>query len=237
MKAKVAAPHLKPSNYEGSDVVGSRPDKGHVRGLSDESLTRTDAGVDGDNTIEATTSVTQNVTVASPEVVRTQQARYYKGAFLGTQVWADQVFPGPKDPLQRVDYGMDLSRLNRNNGAHAHHHTASYSSSRRPSHTITDIPSLGVLPSAPPRALLNAIANRKTVQARRGSADQFPVGAGIQRQYARKRSATAESEEELGGVARALGASRASSISNSGVEKGPLTPGIEMDHHKHSIML
>ncbi|KAF8431979.1 hypothetical protein BGX38DRAFT_1227572 [Terfezia claveryi] len=234
MKAKVASPHLKFSNC---DAVGGRPAKGHVKGLSDESLTRMDAAVDGDNTIEATTSVTQNVTLASSEVMRTQQAGYYKGAFLGTQVWADQVFPGPKDPSQHINYGMDLSRQNRNNGAHAHHHTASYSSSRRPSHTITDIPSLGVLPSAPPRALLNAIANRKTVQARRGNADKFPVSAGIQRPYARQISVTAESEEELGGVAGALGASRASSISNSGVEKGPLTPGIEMDYHKHPILL
>jgi len=273
MKAKVSKPHVKLSNYKGSDNMGSRTAKGHTRDLSEECLARTGAGIDGDNVIEvcsplpstapqsplqspyrprlgssgaasthsmhviqATTSVTQNVTLASPEVVRTQQSRYYKGDFLGTQVWADQVFPGPKDPSHHVNYGMNLSHQNRNNRALAHHHTASYTHSKRPSHTITDIPSLGVLPSVPPRTLLNAIANRKAVNARRGSGGQFPVAAGIQRPGARKGSVIAESEEELEGGAGGLLASRTSSTSNSGMEEGPLTPGIEMDHHKHPIL-
>lgn len=222
MKTKGPKPHL---NCK-SDNMASRT----VKDLSEECLTREDARMYGGSTIEATTSVTQSISHASPEVVRTQQARYYKGDFLGTQVWADQVFPGPKDPSQHVNYGMNLSHQNRNNGAHAHHQTASHSHSRRPSHTITDIPSLGVLPSTPPRALLNAIANRKTIHARRGSGDQFPVVPVIPRPCAHKESLA---EEELGGGGvGGLGMSRTSSISNSGMEESPFTSGID----KHLVL-
>lgn len=176
--------------------------------------------------IQATTSVVQSIALASPEVVRAQQSRYYKGSFLGTQVWADQVFPGPRDPSQHVNYGMNRRDQDHNNSAHAHHHTI-HSHSRRPSHNLTDIPSLGVLPTAPPRALLNAIANRKAINTRRGNGDQHPMAAEVEKPCARNRPVAAESEEELGGMGN-LGTSRWNSISNSW-EEGP---GIDIDQHK-----
>jgi len=219
MKPKLSKPHLERSNSKSSDSMGT---KGHTRDLSKECLARTGGRTGVDSVIEAgaplpyrprlgsalsssatstvikaTTSVTQSVALASPEVVRTQQPRY--NSFLGTQVWADQVFPGPKDVSQRVNYSIDLSHLSPKNGAHVHRHTVPHSHSQRPSHSVPDIPSLGVLPSTPPRLLLNSIANRKAIQARRGSRDQYPVVSGIQGPFSHNGLVPAGSEEELGG--------------------------------------
>lgn len=178
--------------------------------------------------IQATTSVTQSISHASPGVVRNQQSRYYKGDFLGTQVWADQVFPGPRDPAQHVNavnnYGMSFTHQRKHSSTHTHH-----PQSKQPSHTFTDIPSLGVLPSAPPRALMNAVARRGSAEEQGSAAG----GAGGRRSFARRGSSTrvGGSEQEL-----ALGRVSVASLGEEmdiDMNEGPvLTPGSGMNHDR-----
>ncbi|KAI5788965.1 hypothetical protein DFH27DRAFT_216521 [Peziza echinospora] len=119
--------------------------------------------------IQTSTSVIQTInnrdslTVKKPEIHSTPtNPRYYKGDFLGTQVWADPtVFPGPKDPSQHVMYGMNFSHQSSHSGGFAHHTAEHYNKRRHCAAVMADVPGLGILPSAPPKALLNAISNAK----------------------------------------------------------------------------